>query len=97
MKKVLSTILGVCLLTSLSVSSFAASEVDTHSMDVPETAAHVHSFRTTGTYTERMPCWSNGGEHTSTYEIRECSCGAVVHTNTKNSCGKCATGGLRIA
>lgn len=93
MKKVLSIILGVCLLTSLSVSSFATSEVDTHSMNVTETVSHVHSLKTKKYYTEREYCRSNGGEHIATYAIKECSCGLVVHKNTKNSCGECPIGG----
>lgn len=67
MKKVLSIILGVCLLTSLSVSSFATSEVDTHSMNVTETVSHVHSLKTKKYYTEREYCRSNGGKHIATY------------------------------
>lgn len=96
MKKAMSIILSVCLLMTLSVTSFAASEdAHNHSADIhASAAAHTCKFVVTSTYTSKDPCFKTYGEHTGTWAIKECSiCGQVVHTNTKNSCGSCPTGG----
>lgn len=94
MKKVVSTVLSVCFLMALSINAFAATgNVCILSEDSPVSIAHIHSFKNVSSSTQREYCWATGGEHTATWTIRRCSCGAEVCTNTKNSCGKCPTGG----
>ena len=83
MKKLLASVMAVAMLASMGMGAFA---------DYAP-AAHTHNFKVVERYTSEDYCWATGGTHIGTWVVRRCSCGLETQTNTKNSCGRCPTGG----
>ncbi len=84
MKKLFASLMATAMLASMGTGAFA---------DYEPSVTHTHVFNIVDKYTTEDYCWSTGGTHTATWTVRRCSCGVETHTNTKNSCGRCPTGG----